>query len=376
MIPMTMTATTARDRSLTTHVVAREAAVSATGARHALIWSIGFIAAFLIGDMTLSRTRLPIVYGSRNGALTKCEQYAKRPAAVVLFIGCSYEWCAINPHAVSDELETQFGICATGFNLSSSASSALTELLVARRVLDRKTPPKIAYLGVNPAVLDSSRHWWLVNGLRALGDHREVELAAHGSFALLTESVCAAMFQSYRKWDDVRLIGSKSMLGAPLDPPARLLETDAGWAKWTGPKWIRTHASAFSGNLAVPQTQHGIPSFGGDFSPDGINAIALRNAVILMRKNGVEARLIETPIAATGPIEEDPRFNAPYRELINRLSEELQIEVLRPPHDLVPPEHFFDPVHMDAEGADIFSRWLARDIAKLLSAQRNESGRS
>ncbi|MBI1826210.1 MAG: hypothetical protein HY287_10365 [Planctomycetes bacterium] len=344
----------------------RNVVAATTPLRRAASMTVGFIAAFIAIDFTLDRIPLPHIYGSRNMARWKCEMYERsvHPPDVA-FIGCSYEWCGISPMIVDNEVRNSTGREAHSLNLSASAASSLTQFLIARRVVESGHAPRLVYLGVNPATLDASRRNWQINGLRALGAPRDLPLSWESTPEVFLEGVRTALFHSYRSWDDVRIMAGRFLLAAPLNPVAKLRDHDDGWAEWVGddrhPKVLQQPESGDESGIHVD-------GFTGDYRNDSVNAMALRRAVGLLRDHGVEVRLLEMPLAPGRKIEEDPNSNATYRALVNQLADELRIPIIRAPANFATTQEFFDPVHMNADGAKRFSKWLAADVAKSLTA--------
>jgi hypothetical protein len=225
--------------------------------------------------------------------------------------------------------------------------------------------PKLVYLGVNPATLDASRRNWQINGLRALGTPQDLSLAWQSTPEVFLEGIRIALFRSYRSWDDARIIAGRFLLAAPLNPVAKLRDHEDGWAEWVGDD---RHPKALPQANFNDETRVEYDLMSGDYRNDSVNALALRKAVALLREHCVEVRLLEMPLAPHRRSEEDPNSNQAYRMLIDQLAGELRIPIVRTPADFAATEEFFDPVHMNADGAKRFSEWLAVDVTSSLRA--------
>ena len=55
-----------------------------------------------------------------------------------------------------------------------------------------------------------------------------------------------------------------------------------------------------------------------------------------------------------------------YREWMSTATADLGVPIVRAPEGLAVDSDFFDPVHLNADGALKFSRWLAQDVATAL----------
>jgi lysophospholipase L1-like esterase len=94
--------------------------------------------------------------------------------------------------------------------------------------------------------------------------------------------------------------------------------------------------------------------------------VALRRTVQLLTAAGVEVRLLEMPMASVAAAWDRHDGNEAYREWIRTATAGLGVSTVRTPNGLVVDADFFDPVHLNADGALKFSRWLARDVATAL----------
>jgi len=320
---------------------------------------VGFAATLLIGDRLLTLVSPPEVYGSTNRSLWKWRLYettSQRPD--VVFLGCSYEVHAINPAVVDAELSQVHGRTLRSINLAASASSLLTEYLMVRRLLDRGARPSIVYLGVTPNAADTWLHPWLINGLKALGDWRDLALAAKGGSYLLAQAVPRSLFQSYHQWDDWRIIAERIILGAAIHPKTALTRYDTGWAEWRG---RRIQSTSENQSDASP------PSDPARLAPDNINGIALRRAIELLRAHGVAVRLVELPLSTHAAAFADPSRNPDYQRFIQTLVQQTGVTLIRPPEGIVTDADYWDDVHVTAQGAARISRWLAADVAQALA---------
>jgi len=348
----------------TTPATARDRAAS-TCVRGAVSMTVGFLVAFLAMDFALAQIPLPRIYTSRNIARWKWELYERAPVPPeVVFLGCSYEWYGISPMAMHEVSVGAGNAEVHGLNLASWAAGAFTQYLTARHVVESGRTPRLAYMGVNPASMDGSRREWLIQGIRALGDPRDLSLAWKASPEVFLEGLRTAMFRSYRKWDDVRILVNRLLLAAPLNQTPKLNDHDNGWAEWIGGDLYQKSVNEMKIDA---QQRHALAEVAGDYRDDGVNALALRNAVVILRKHGVSVRFLEMPLAPGGSSMDDPRSNVAYRIMIDRLADELRVPIVRPPADLVTPADFFDPGHMNARGATRFSRWLANDVSAALT---------
>lgn len=352
---------------------------------------VGFAATLLVGDRLLTLITPPEVYGSTNRSLWKWRLYESAPERPdVVFLGCSYEVHAINPTVVDAELRSAHGRTLRSINLASSASSLLTEYLMVRRLLDRGDRPSIVYLGVTPNAVDSWVHPWLINGLKALGDWRDLPLAARGGTHLLAQAVPRSIFRSYHQWDDWRIITERIILGAAIHPQTALKRYDTGWAQWQGRRVTRHHQpegqpissaqAAPAGTdptnrdpawLAPPQLDPTRRDHAkrrpGRLDPGNVNGIAVRRAIDLLRTNNVAVRLVELPLSSNAAAFSDPSRNADYQRFIQNLVQQTGATVVRPPQGTVSDADYWDNVHLNAAGAEKISKWLATDIDQILT---------
>lgn len=346
--------------------------------RHAAWLILGFAATLVAGDVVLSRARLPRVEGSTNELLWKWELFAEaRPTPDVVILGSSYELFGVAPAAV------ERGAAAAGspvrvVNLAATASSLVSEYLLARRMVEGGRLPRIVYVGITPKAIEDDRYTWHRGGVRAFAEARDLPLASRTGGRTLTETLSAAAFRSYHQWHDARLIAERLMIGAPLRPAGRLREHADGWAEWAGPRM--TAAAPGASDVAGPVEPvppaggaPGQPGGGGATSCDA-NALAARRLVALLRESGVEVRFIELPHGSRSPAAENPAANRDYQAFRDALESETGAPVLRPPAGLLTDADYFDDAHLTAAGAQRLSVWLGADVARCVELA--ESGGS
>ena len=333
--------------------------------RDAWWMAVGFVVVFAAGDRLLHRVRLPRVYGSTNGSLWKWEMYAQaQPPPDVVFLGSSYGLCGISPTAVDDRVRELTGTATTSLNLCAAATSVYTQYLLVRRIVECERVPALLYLEVTPEGTVAGAYHWLANGIRALGDVRDLPVAASVNGPLFAEGLRTVMFSSYRQWGDCRLIAQRLMIGAALQPKEKLQHDDRGWAKWIG--GTRPTESDTAG---LPPTSQGEgEDVFATFEEHKPNLRALRDAVKMLRDAGVTVRLLELPLRSTAPANIHPQKNPAYREFLQEAVSDLNVPVVRPPVGLLSDADFFDKGHLTAVGALKFSRWLANDVAVALAA--------
>ena len=331
--------------------------------RQAWAMTLGFVTIFAVGDLFLANMTLPPVYGSRNQSREKWELYnhsASTPE--VIYVGCSYEWCGINPRIVDAEVRRLADRRVTSLNLSSSAASALTQFLLICRIVESGRLPQVVYLGVSPSTLDTSHRGWLRNGLCALGRARDLPLAASVDVALFCDGLGPALFRSFHQWGDCQIIAHRLAIAAPLVPRSKLRLDDRGWAEWVGEdaELRRTPST----DVEEPAGVHAQL----EIRPDNANFRALRRSIRLLQAAGVTVRLLETPVAPTSACWDDPRRNGVYRNLIDAFADDVEVTIAQPPQ-IMTTDDFFDPVHLNAKGAAKLSGWLALDAATALATR-------
>ncbi len=334
-----------------------------SNSRHLAVLLAGFVSTFLAGDYVLSMVRLPHVDGSTNQIRWKWDLLADIDRVPdVVFMGCSFELCGIAPGVVEASTTRMTGEPVRSLNLAASASSHVTEYLLARRMVESGRLPRIAYIGVTPSAADVSLYTWLRGGLRAFGELRDIPLASRGDARLLAETATASAFRSYHQWNDVRIIAKRLVIGAPILSPTELRVDDQGWAEWLGPMADRVDSPA----------DHDAPRDVRLRDPaririDNINGIAARRMIDMLRREGVEIRLIELPITSAADPTANPRYNLSYQEFLRDLVSETGAIVVRPPDGLLSDDDYFDHDHLGPGGAAKLSQWLAGDVAAALA---------
>jgi len=332
--------------------------------RQAAAMAVGFVAVLYAGDRVLSRLHLPDIYGTRNGCRLAWDRFeqSKGPYNVV-YLGCSYEWYGISPRVVDAQASRLSGMDVRSLNLSSSAASMVTNYLLARRIVESGRLPKVVYLDVSPDATDVSQRNWLRHGLRALGDIRDLPVAASVGRDVIVETLLSATFSSYCRWDDMGIAAGRVVLAAPVHPTLKMRFDDRGWAEWIGGK---RELPAFAPSiLDAPASNRG--SWGTPRSGDP-NAVALRRTIEMLQAAGVTVRLLEMPMASVAPPWDRHDRNHAYRAFVNAAIEGLDVRIVRPPAEAVVDADFFDPIHLNPEGAAKFSRWLADDVVEAVSA--------
>jgi len=327
----------------------------------ALSMAAGFVLAFLAGDAVLSRIDWPTLYGSRNLRHGTWERFEGTSDSFdVVYLGCSYEWYGINPRLVDGEVARLGGRRINSLNLSSSAASLVTNYLLARRVVESGRPPKLVYLDISPDATDVSQPNWLKHGLRSLGEVRDLPIAATVGSDVVLETLLCSTFQSYSRWDDAGIAVGRTVLAAPLHPRLKMRFDDRGWAEWIGGER----------ELKQPPGPPAIPHPGGGSGTSDeldANAVALRRAVELLTAAGVEVRLLEMPMSSVAAPWDRCENNEAYGDWIRTATVGLDVPTVRAPEGLVADSDFFDPGHLNAQGAAKFSTWLAQDVACALA---------
>jgi hypothetical protein len=329
--------------------------------RQAALIALGFVIALVAGDRLLARVKLPRVYGSTNECRWKCDLYDAVPQPPdVVFIGSSYEFYGISPRVVDAEAGRLLGREVTSFNLASSAASLLTESFTVRRMLESGRVPQVAYLGVSPRGASTTRREWLTWGMRGLGDARDLPLTLTVDSEMLWEVFRMTAFRSNFQFHDMRLITQYTLMGAPFVPDMKTEHDDRGWARWIGgdkrdlPAWD------------IVRSRHTSGVDGPAYAPDNINGRAIRRAIADLQEAGIIVRMLEMPTASSSAPPDSDTQRADYEAFLQALSADTGLVILRTPRNLVPDERFFDHLHLDPEGAEVFSRWLAADVATVL----------
>ncbi len=319
-----------------------------------LLLLLGFSATFLLGDQLLSRLRLPYIYGSRNGARAKCELYEQSLVKPdIVFLGCSYELCAINPAVIDAEASRSLRRPVRSLNMAASAAGAHTQAMMLRRMWEKGRLPSLVYVGVCPVASDSSQRWWFINGLRALGGMRDVAPAAAINNDVMWDALRTGLFASRFRWEESRIAVKRLLMGAPANPTSKLRVTGNGWGEWTG------------GPRELPSLPGDAPlaAVRGGINPGNAHAQPFIEWVRRLQDSGVLVRLIETPQSAAASDYDRADRNQAYRRWIDAVIAETKATLVQPPPDLMQATDFFGPNHMNPEGAARFSRWLASDVA-------------
>lgn len=325
--------------------------------RRAIGMTTGFILVLLAGNAILSRIPWPDLYGSRNLGRATWERFARSSESFdVLYLGCSYEWYGINPRVVDAEVARLGGRPMQSLNLSSSAASIVTNHLIARRVVESGRLPKLVYLDISPNATDVTQRNWVRHGLQSLGEVRDLPMAASlGSDVFLNTLLCAT-FSSYGRWDDAGIVAGRAVLAAPINPTLKMRFDDRGWAEWIGGD--RALRKSTKPAISAPAGGTG-PSAGFD-----VNAVALSRTVELFTSVGVEVRLLEMPMSSVAAPWDRHDGNEAYRNWIRTATVGLDVPTVRVPDGLIVDSDFFDPVHLNSQGAAKFSKWLATDMSK------------
>jgi len=323
----------------------------------------GFLLALATGDRILARVKLPRVYGSCNNSALKYELYEQTPNPPdVVFVGCSYELFGICCRTVDEEASRELGRPVHSLNLANAYNSTLTDYLLVRRMLESNRPrPKLVYLGISEQSANAANTEWLTQGLRALGDTRDLPLAWAGGPALLGEGLLVSTLRSYRHWSDCRLIVERVIRGAPLRPAKDNARLDAqGSAEWTGDLTRGADRNYLRGIMGWYARQ--TPGF----APGNPNDLALHLAVQELRAAGIQVRLLEMPLGSIVDEVALPETRAAYLAYRRGLERNVGDALLRIPRGLVDDADFFDGIHLTPNGARKVSRWLAADVAASL----------
>lgn len=334
-----------------------------------MMMALGFFFTILVGDLLISIVSTGQIYGSRNYSAWKwqlLENSESSPDIVIL--GSSYEAYGVKPSTIKQSLEAGLRDPVGILNLSSSASSLLTQNIFVRRMLDEGYRPDVVYLGVTPNAVDTWMRSWLQNGLTALGGLHALPMVCVHDPSLLQYALPAALFRSYHRWHETSLLTRRLILGAPLNPPSDEHRYADGWAEWRG----KTHSE-----VVTAETGNGGIAGGDDrmalrMSPANINGVALRDSISALRRAGVAVRLLELPHASYAPAYASPGRNRYYRRFVEVISREMAVDVLRPPAGLLDDDDYWDGVHLAATGAESVSRWLARDADAVVRASRSD----
>ena len=215
-------------------------------------------------------------------------------------------------------------------------------------------------LDVSEQNTNTCNHKWMVNGLRALGDVRDVPLAWSGGASLFVEGLMTSVFRGYYQWNDCRTITERLVTAVPLVPKQKTRTDAQGWGEWMGHARARTDPKHL-GDLAKYYAMQA-----AQFDSGNPNDLALRRAIEELRDAGVGVRLVELPLLSVIADMVRPEVAEAYEAFIGRVESDMDVKVMRAPAGLVCDDDFYDAWHLTADGARKFSRWLAADVADAL----------
>jgi hypothetical protein len=322
---------------------------------------LGFFAVLGGGDFVLSRAAFPHLEGSTDAIRWKRELHESLdPPPDVLFTGCSYELAAIRPAVIDEYVSARTGERLTSINTAASCTSALSAALLVRRVIESDRPPRIVYLGISERNTDAGYDKWMEFGVRALATPADWPLTWRCDAALFAESVASGVFDSYHRWRECRRVATQVFQGAPVVVAADPVIADRGWERFDlhdaapgrdDPEYRANIADWFSRQP-------------GHYRPGNANDHALRDTIALLRERGITVKLIEMPLTdeVRAMFREDVRTG--YESFVRRLTRDTGVALIRAPNGVIDIEDFDDLEHLFPDGADKFSRWLARDVAR------------
>ena len=333
--------------------------------------TLGFLAVLVLGDVLLDRARLPDVYGSVNAARAKWDRFtraARNPD--VVFLGSSLSLMGINPsdvqRALSQHETTEWPGIQTHasprcYNLAATACPAYTQYLLVRRLIHRQPLPRVVYLELVPAGTVATPAPWIKNGIIALGGADDLWVGAAVGGETLKQSLLSAAFRSHRHWGDLRLAVRHLVLGAPIRPVnPKIVDQPLGWA--TPAPGVRSSALDRTDATQSKPARRLQTSLAAR-----INHTAVIEAVQSLRAHGITVRLYEPPFSSAADPRDDPDYNDAYQQFVTRIHRLTGLIVLRPPESMFSDRDFFDTKHLNAQGARKLSRWIARDVALVLS---------
>jgi hypothetical protein len=322
---------------------------------------LGFMAAFVIGDWIVGNVRPPRHYTGRNIVREKLALYeSEKQTPDVVFLGTSHEWCGIDPVTVDEIAFETSGTPMQSLNLATSAASTITSYLLARRIVESDHHPRLVYLGVSPAVSDANETDTMLNGLRALGEFRDLPLAWSCESGLFWDTLTTSLLGSYYQWDDIRTFARRVAMGAPTSPKSKMQHTDRGWARWPD---SASELPRLSPPVIDDET---LSQMASGFSRRGPLAEALEDTVTLLKSAGIDVRLLEIPVTTIAAPWSRPETNPTYRAMVERIARVTNTTIIRVPEGVLTNGDFFDPVHLHAQGARKLSTWLAMDVASAL----------
>ncbi len=329
---------------------------------------LGFFGTMMAGDQVLSGIELPAVHGSDNTARRKLnlfESSAAVPDAV--FLGVSYTLFGVSPSVVDPAAGARLGRSVRSLNLAAEGHTLLAEALLVRCMIDRGRLPSVVYFGVSPGAADSREREAMIRSLRSLADARDLKRSFSSSWEFFAETVWASLFGAYHQFHDMRLLTQRLLIGAPLHDQAETLCDEYGWLRWNGGdkrSLLNPSVNPIDRKDARARQCH---------DPKNINGRALREAIVALERQGVSVRLLELPVSTTAPLSKKRMGHDSYLKFLQEVSKGTSAKLVRPPPTLVGDEDFFDHGHLNTQGAQKLSRWLAGDLAEALRRKWGKS---
>lgn len=151
-----------------------------------------------------------------------------------------------------------------------------------------------------------------------------------------------------------------ALAGGHLREPSMLRRFAAG-----APRGFLANATATVFDEAAFESAQRLVSGQMDYPTSDQQLRALEGLLALSSAPGVQVALVELPLrlpAARWP----PAAMASYRRVMDRVqrgAQEAGVPFWTPPPDLVPSDGWVDLWHLNARGAEIFSRWLGERAA-------------
>jgi len=327
-------------------------------------WMIaGFVASIFMADYTLSRIRVPVQYGSTNECLKKLDLYNQTyPVPDVIFLGSSYGEYGINVVDIDCHVESLTGHHITSLNLCTSSASLHTQYLMIRRIIDSGRHPKIVFIESIPRGTVGYEYPWLRSGIKAMGDYRDIPTTLILNFALIKEGLLAAMFRSYPKWLDIQLATKRIISGAPRNPLQKTTYDHRGWAQ-------RIQAFHYTATISPELYEEYKKSYFTEEAYCKVNTEALRKTVALLRQNMIEVKLLEMPIHPHANDFIHPGKNVDYRNFVNQMVIELDLELVILDPILINEQDFFDMEHMKTTESYKLTHLLAQNISGIVRTQ-------
>jgi len=326
--------------------------------RYIASFAVGLVLVMVAGDLTLSMLPLPEVEGNTNRLFRKWYEYQQleHPPDIVV-LGSSYEEFGVEPAVLDATATALTGTPVTSFNLAAPATSLNTERLLVRRLVRQEKLPELVYLGITPFAVDTAQTNWLRGGLCSFGTAVDIEPVWRTDRTLVVDALGASVFRAYNRWNDIQLIGEKTLLGQPLTTTAYSDESSRGWRAWRGHRRLRREQPTDKGTSWRR------------FDTGNINGQRIRQAIAELRRHGVAVRLLELPLASTALTEAAPSKNQPYQAFVQDLLADTGVTLVRPPAGLLQDSDYFDGGHLLPKGAEKLSRWMATDAAVALAAR-------